>query len=62
MPAAADSGLALNVPGWAIFSLPASLVTWKSSRSRMSLRPVTAPPGRPPARIFANVVRSGVMP
>ena len=40
MPAAAESGLALKVPGWAIFSLPASLVTWKSSRSRMSLRPV----------------------
>ncbi len=28
----------------------------------MSLRPVTAPPGNPPARIFANVVRSGRMP
>ena len=28
----------------------------------MSLRPVTAPPGSPPARIFASVVRSGLMP
>ena len=48
MPAAADRGLALNVPGCAIFSLPALLVAWKSSNSRMSLRPVTAPPGSPP--------------
>ncbi len=28
----------------------------------MSLRPVTAPPGKPPARILARVVRSGRMP
>ena len=62
IPAAADTGLALNVPGWAIFSVPWALATSKSSQSRMSLRPATAPPGMPPATIFASVVISGVIP
>ena len=62
MPAAAETGLALKVPGCWIFSWPAAAVRAKSSRSSTSARPATAPPGRPPARILASVVRSGVMP
>ena len=59
VPAAADTGLALNVPGCAIFSRPARAVTLKSSRSRMSLRPATHAPGSPPATILAKLDRSG---
>ena len=62
MPAAAETGLALNVPGWPIFSRPARAAAAKSSRSRMSLRPTTQAPGRPPATILAKLDRSGVMP
>src|SRR5574341_1120915 len=33
-----------------------------ATRSRMAACPTTAPPGRPPAMILANVVMSGVTP
>ncbi len=61
-PAAEETGLALNVPGWPIFSLPAAFIAAKSRMSRMSLRPATHAPGIPPATIFAKLERSGRMP
>ena len=57
-PAAADSGLALKVPGCFIFGLPGR----NSRAAKMSARPVRHPPGKPPASTLASVVRSGVTP
>ena len=53
MPAAALSGLALNVPGWAI------VVASNSSRSD---RPATAPDGNPPAITLPRTLMSGMIP
>src|SRR5262245_55160164 len=57
-PAAAESGLALYVPGCRIFGLPGR----NSIAARTSARPARAPPGSPPARIFGGVVRLGFTP
>ena len=63
-PAAAESGFALNVPACAIFvrrfSSGSALVA-RIAHARLR-GPTTAPPGSPPERILASVVRSGVMP
>ena len=62
-PPPPTSGLALNVPGWAILArrFSSGRPWWRDTR-RTSARPATAPPGSPPARIFAIVVRSGLTP
>ena len=61
MPAAADSGLALNVPAWATRELRSQSGSPRNAIiDMMSRRPASAPPGRPPATILASVVRSGV--
>src|SRR3972149_6859735 len=62
-PAAAERGLALNVPGWKTRRRLFQSGSSRNSMSEMmSARPVTPPPGRPPARILASGVRSGVTP
>ena len=61
IPAAAETGFALKVPGCPIFSRPWAAAISKSRSSKISLRPATAPPGSPPASIFARVVRSGLI-
>ena len=58
IPAEADRGFALKVPGWCIF-VPFSSASIEISFS-ISFFPTSAPPGSPPATIFASVVKSGV--
>ena len=62
IPAAAASGLALNVPRWiAPGRRPPNSLRGSSTRMT-SARPTTAPPGSPPVTTLASVVRSGVTP
>ena len=63
MPAARDTGLALNVPGWGILlarSLTGSSVCWITFSS--SSLPATHPPGIAPMSILAMVDMSGSTP
>ena len=63
IPAAADKGFALNVPLWAMrLVLSHSGSPEGSIMLIISAFPATAPPGNPPPRILAKVVRSGVIP
>ena len=63
MAAAADSGLALKVPAWATRCARSQSGSPRNASIDMSWRlPHRAPPGSPPATIFASVVRSGVTP
>jgi hypothetical protein len=63
MAAAADSGLALKVPACATRDARSqSGSPRKAIIDMMSRLPHSAPPGSPPATIFASVVISGVMP
>ena len=61
-PAAAEAGFALNVPWWLTRCLRFQSASCSriSSSEITSSRPVTQPPGSPPARIFACVERSGI--
>ena len=58
MPATMDTGLALKVPVWGTAGLP---LRW-SNTPMMSVRPATAPTGKPPPISLPSVVMSGTMP
>ena len=60
---AADNGFALKVPACATREARSHVGSPRNPSIDMYVAaPQTAPPGNPPATIFASVVRSGVTP